>query len=56
MEASLFVGENRAQLVVPEPDDRPVDVSSASPTAGQVGDPSQALFVSRDGVVRDHQP
>jgi hypothetical protein len=56
MEASLFVGENRAQLVATEPDDRPVDVSSASPTAGQVGDPSQALFVSRDGVVRDHQP
>jgi len=56
MEASLFVGENRAQLAATEPDDRPMDVSSASPSAGQAGDPSQALFVSRDGVVRDRQP
>ena len=56
MEASLFVGENRAQLAATEPDDRPVDVSSASPSAGKAGDPSQALFVSRDGVVRDRQP
>jgi hypothetical protein len=56
MEGSLFVGENRAQLAATEPDGRPVDVSSASPTAGLVGDPSQALFVSRDGVVRDRQP
>ncbi|HEX4182977.1 MAG TPA: cell wall hydrolase [Caulobacteraceae bacterium] len=56
MEATLFVGENRAQLAVTEPDHRLMDVSSASPTAGQAGDPSQALFVSRDGVVRDRQP